>query len=496
MRRRIVCLSAILVAATVVAVGRILLAFGSVSPNPGTTTASVQQKQHYHTGVATKQAQPSLPRFLQEYIHFHNQHLPKNVTGLIGNNSTKFLIWQCGSGLRDGDGGCGGTGDRIKGIVSAFYIAVCSRRIFLIDWPGLSAYLAPHQIDWQIPPQYSSTQNSTAAKSATSAPQPITPVVVGKFKRMHSYDSPVLKDLQIPSRLEHHQMLALQTNRWYQDEMPDVHWYGGTHNASWYANQSQCLQSLWSQEGYNQHYSSPRYLFRTAFDTMFQLSKAVHSRSRQIQQDAKVVSSSSSLPSITSAAAAPPPYIAVHIRTGGSLSTFDDPGRHTSQDDYQKFYHCAKRIQQGVWERQQHTCFSGASSSTKDLHPRMLIYVASDDASAKHLLQTWDNGVSRTAHSNAPIMPTIRTIPDLLVYHIDKSHKNVTTTNHRHEGALTVWAELELLRKATCLVTSTSGFSQLANWLQQPQCAIHFEDCDQSDRLQQALDAIMENVEC
>ena len=73
-----------------------------------------------------------LPQFLEDYIAFHNHHTVAAAERSAGKDP-QFLIWKCGY---PEDTGCGGVGDRIKGIISAFYTAICSRRIFLIDWPA------------------------------------------------------------------------------------------------------------------------------------------------------------------------------------------------------------------------------------------------------------------------------------------------------------------------------------------------------------------------
>jgi len=508
-----------------VAVAMVLLVRGLLDSNSNeaytTTATTIKTTIKPNTGEIAKNdvfLATSLPRFLQDYVRVHNHH-----TRMAGQNNyttttdQKYLIWQC-AGPREGDG-CGGTGDRIKGIVTAFYMAVCSRRVFQIDWTPsqnhnhnkedeLTSFLQPHFIQWQLPPTLLSTNADTIK-------------IIGQYKRMHGYNSLLLKELQVPSDNTNKTIWIVRTNRWYQNEMMDAHWYGGGHlnDTSWLTNQSQCLQKYWKQEDSLPIHADPRYLFRTAFSILFQFSPAVLAARRQMQGDAQLLSSSSSEPALSTASSQsstrslppPAPYIAMHIRTGSKA--FHDPGRHTSNHDYQTFYQCAKRLQQGIWERQQEQICNKKKNRQQSLLP---IYVASDDAKVKQLVREMEMKEQQEQQLDSNYGSTggtIRTLPDLLLYHIDKKSKHnsntntIMTNNDSYKGALTVWAELKLLMEATCLIMSTSGFSQLASWLQLSQqrssslqppqhCAIHFEDCEDHDKLQQALDAAMAKMEC
>merc|ERR1712232_1519607 len=48
---------------------------------------------------------------------------------------------------------CGGHGDRLNGIITAFFLAVLTQRLFLIDYESplpLQMVLTPHLIDWRV----------------------------------------------------------------------------------------------------------------------------------------------------------------------------------------------------------------------------------------------------------------------------------------------------------------------------------------------------------
>lgn len=79
------------------------------------------------------------PSWLDDYIEYHRQ------TRL--DPHARYLVYEC-------NGFCGGIGDRVKGIVTAFYAAVITRRVFLLRSTvpkDLSAYLIPNRIDWTWP---------------------------------------------------------------------------------------------------------------------------------------------------------------------------------------------------------------------------------------------------------------------------------------------------------------------------------------------------------
>ena len=62
-------------------------------------------------------------------------------------HSFRFLVYSC-EGLRHG---CGGYGNRIEAISSLFFLAVLTKRAFLIDWNGslpIGNYLQPKNINW------------------------------------------------------------------------------------------------------------------------------------------------------------------------------------------------------------------------------------------------------------------------------------------------------------------------------------------------------------
>lgn len=99
-------------------------------------------------GVEPLEAEVSragLPRTFESYVWWHSKTLAKLRAGAL--TSAKFLVWACQPALP-----CGGHGDRLKGIVAAFVLAVLTGRLFLLDSPDpwdLRLFLEPALLDWR-----------------------------------------------------------------------------------------------------------------------------------------------------------------------------------------------------------------------------------------------------------------------------------------------------------------------------------------------------------
>merc|ERR1740121_1698993 len=83
---------------------------------------------------------------LADYIEFHRQ----GVAALRADPAAdvRVLVFSCQPFAQ-----CGGHGDRLNGIVTAFLLAVLTRRVFLIDSESplpLQVLLAPRLIDWRV----------------------------------------------------------------------------------------------------------------------------------------------------------------------------------------------------------------------------------------------------------------------------------------------------------------------------------------------------------
>jgi len=83
---------------------------------------------------------------LAEYADFHRRGLA--ALAKDPEADVPVLIWSCQPYQQ-----CGGHGDRFNGIVTAFLLAVLTRRVFLLDSESplpLQMFLAPRLIDWRV----------------------------------------------------------------------------------------------------------------------------------------------------------------------------------------------------------------------------------------------------------------------------------------------------------------------------------------------------------
>jgi hypothetical protein len=97
------------------------------------------------SGIAPRIDVHELPRWIQDYVDFHNQSIAEQNT-----SSYRYMIYTCKQGHH-----CSGTGNRQRGIVAAFLVSILTKRIFLMDIDNpipLELVLEPHMIRWnEIP---------------------------------------------------------------------------------------------------------------------------------------------------------------------------------------------------------------------------------------------------------------------------------------------------------------------------------------------------------
>ncbi|CAJ1454913.1 unnamed protein product [Effrenium voratum] len=80
----------------------------------------------------------------ESYLQWH----AKTLALRSATNGARALVWGCQPALP-----CGGHGDRLKGIVAAFILAVLTGRLFLLDAPDpwdLQLFLQPKMLDWRV----------------------------------------------------------------------------------------------------------------------------------------------------------------------------------------------------------------------------------------------------------------------------------------------------------------------------------------------------------
>jgi len=114
--------------------------FAQVLSSPTPTSASSSKKvcsSKLFPAIDVEQNCPVQDYLMNDYAKMHKRAL-ENPKG------HKFLVYVCKSG-------CGGWGDRLKGIFLAFTISLLTDRVFLIDHSNpvdLTTSLIPNRIDW------------------------------------------------------------------------------------------------------------------------------------------------------------------------------------------------------------------------------------------------------------------------------------------------------------------------------------------------------------
>ena len=272
-------------------------------------------------------ANPSrLPEWLYAYTEYH-----KNITKLepdLRPKSTLYLKYVC-------RGGCGGVGDRLNGIIQGFYMALCTNRIFLIDWETpdpLNRFLAPHFVSWR------------------------QTIPSGPVLNIHSMDDNQVPSLTNPNAVPEGQSVELISNIWVGEEE---------------ILKSTCMRDYLEQ--FDQDPSSTHELYRKAFWTLFQWTPGVIQRVQAIRQNIQLFPNDSDRQS----------YVAVHVRTGLVKDTKDFIRSSAKASTWPQYYQCARDLQRGI----QSKC---SMKNVSDIP----IYLAADTAQVKQNFLEWDEDAS------------------------------------------------------------------------------------------------------
>jgi hypothetical protein len=195
-------------------------------------------------------------------------------------------------------------------------MAICTNRVFLIDWefPDPLTALRPALLPWNI----------------TYGNVPISQI-------LHTIDNRQNKFLLDPSKIpDKIQGLELRSNLWLYEPI---------------VRQTQCLRKYWDEHG---GLDNSTQLYQTAFWTLFEWSPTIVQHTADLKHRASLsTSTSTNSPesmndgSLATNVAPVRPYIAMHVRTGMGAS-WVDPARHAGEEDWRRFYQCARSIQQGI----------------------------------------------------------------------------------------------------------------------------------------------------
>lgn len=401
-----------------------------------------------------------LPLWLSSYIAFHRRHVVPVISRRGANHyqwkegsaSTYYLTYHC-NGVT-----CGGLGDRLQGIVQAFYMALCTDRVFLVDWrrrrgrpsssesipvddtdddtnnsnsPALTDYLLPNLLKWYV---------DDPAMSSTT--EEMTSTVQLKF--IQAMDNRNDTYLIEPLTLPHSTHIRIDTNLW----MEDVY----IKSQCWQNYQNRFL----SRTAADTTGVTAQFLYQQAFTALFDWSPAVVQAARALRQRAQLMSE-------------PHHRVAMHIRTG-KLDTGRHRQRHADPDQWMQFVSCAHTLRDGLLDKQRQI---SCPDHMKKQNNHIELYLAADHVSVKKALLKEDS--------------SIKTVLDLDIYHLDDL-ENDEMANGR--GEMAAWSELYVLRESTCLVMSHSKYSQVAADLSPYHCVVYFDDCG-NEAVQTALASVV-----
>ncbi|KAL7482319.1 hypothetical protein ACHAW6_007986 [Cyclotella cf. meneghiniana] len=107
------------------------------------TLPKIAQKHGLPPPIESSSGEPPFSPWVQDYISFHKSSI---VDGKLRENA-RYIVYEC----KDGATLCGGAGDRLIGMIKMFYLAMCTRRVLLIDAPfpiPLTDVFSPAHIEW------------------------------------------------------------------------------------------------------------------------------------------------------------------------------------------------------------------------------------------------------------------------------------------------------------------------------------------------------------
>ena len=390
---------------TVVAASLIIDAwYGSSSARNTTENDSVTVSVH------------ETPNWLTSYQVKHAAGLKRLRRG----EYTKVLVYSCHDG-------CGGVGDRLSGILSAFYVAVATGRVFLIDHTSpvdLNLTLSPARIDWNAAYLVRDVPSTTVHMMDPADP-------------MRSFG--VLFEALVPST----PVVRVQMNRFY------------VAMALWTPRiKGQPREHAYRYIGhmYRLHGSTmeTKEAIHIAFHALFTFSRHVEMRAADMMKEMGLQTPRSSA------------YVAIHARMGGSprnssnVVTWTDPARH-SLNNVDEFLACARSK----------TTSGEPLSMSNSIIP---ILVFSDSKDFQKAAANMDQNVHF-------VMSTV-------LFHVDRSTKNSDIVM---QGNIDTYSEFYIISRADCVVGSQSTFSAVAATVSKSaydvtRCYCIFDSC-QSDAL-------------
>lgn len=383
------------------------------------TRSSVASFDHSFCGAA----------LVDDYVRWHKTQLRRLKENCSNLGSIKLLVYTC----RPEDI-CGGLGDRLSGMISAFFLAIATDRIFLIEYTeprNLTETLLPHMIEWNM-----NELNNSCLEDKLRQNSSLTDVVdwidkastLRLFSEIHEPYGAVKPILRVKLN-RYHVSLAL--------------WHSASYTTSIYVGKlyrkAECNVTTHIRASTT---------FKYAFDVLFSFSGSVKQRVSEIVDVLEIRDGKTSMIA---------PFIGVHARIGGG--PWADPARHRL-DQANDFVQCARSKETLL------RASEDSGSNEKTAFEEISIVVFSDSDAFKIAARE--------------INERVKVFNSSLI-HVDKS-----TYSDSHivaQGNIDVFADIYLLSQAQCIIGSSSSFSGIAGALQRdPTCFAYFLQCEE-DRL-------------
>jgi len=366
---------------------------------------------------------------LEAYSNYHARGLEFMRSG----GEVKLLVYDCH------DSNCGGAGNRLAGMISAFYVAVATNRIFLVNHTSpfpLEDTLVPQTIQWNstrfVPQNYRS--RTIKLMDVTSADS------LSLFSSIFDAHGSGIDIIRLKINV-YYVAMALWSPRLIGPD--DTEHFIGT-----LLNKSRTFSPCSVSEPRASH------TFRRGFETLFRFSPEVLNRTTEMFQEI----------GFQQTALEERSFVGVHVRIGGRLKTSDqvvgweDPKRH-SLADLKAFYECARSKRFNMLKRD--TLYNSSAA----VSPHVPVVVFSDNVEFKQEMERLDSNVT-----------FVRTTT---LFHADRSHGLDARALKR--GNVDAIAEMAALSRASCIVGSDSSFSGAAAAIsvqQTPECFCLFHKCN------------------
>ena len=397
---------------------------------------SKERVDQNHKDYVSNSAVTNEDCWLLDYVDYHNRERKR----LEQREEVKALVYICHYN-------CGGLGDRVSGIVSAFYAAVAMRRLFIID----SSYPVP--LNLTLRPTDSLNWDIKKFLPADTLKWNIMHIfrrrkaVTINGSNSHNQQARVLNSL-FAAHKSGVSVIFFRINRLHVGMNLWKHSSATTRNSNMPEGHLARLRDVWCCKLRPCAELRPSTLMKVAFNTLFTFSPQVLDRAFIMFNDLGLVSQEHG---------AMKNFVAIHARIGGqtkNLNSWYDPKRH-SLDDMPEFLKCAHTLIAN---------YSELRASDRINSPNIVVF--SDSAEFRKRIVELDTTVKHT--ENTTIM------------HVDRSV--IADRKTLESGVVDTYAELYVLSRATCIVGSKSTFSGVASSIftpmsQSQRCYSYFKYC-------------------